>query len=853
MQRTGRHRTRNRLISTIILAAVAGGITNGRAEEIFPFLIPGFDSASTATDVSALNERRAGAGGPVRIVNGHFADGNGERLRLLGVNFSFGANFPDHADAERVAAHLAKLGINAVRHHHMDARDIWRSYPDGNRDVDPAKLEKLAYLITQLGKNGIYSNINLHVSRSVVRSEGFPDADELPRYNKFILYIDERLKKLLKDYARTLLTYRNPHTGRRLADEPSLVTVEITNENRFALAGHRPLFSLPERYQDEFVRRWNVYLKKRYTTTAKLKAAWDVGSEPLGGDIADFFDFGKNASSWSLSVRGGNRAKLHRGALGPKDRTRAVHIAIERADGVIHQLEFSRGGLTVESGRLYTLSFWIRSAKPRSVYFDVSHDGDPWRPVGIGETIQTTDAWQHIVRPFRTTESLKTAARWIFKLGDENADVYLASPRLQTGGDTLPFDKGCTLEQGTIPVPRSSLQKVMAADLRAFMEETEKAFFEEMVRFLKQDIGVKAPVTGSQARWQALSAFEPLDFVDAHAYWQHPRFPRRSWDSRDWTIPNTSMLLTPGNDALSRLAWYRVWGRPYTVSEYNHPAPNDYQIECVPLLCAFAALQDWDGVYVYSYQHGSQDWNGDRIQRFFDINGNPTKLALLPTGAMIFRRPDVKPAQQRVTAGSNLASGMALQHRVGAHLDSESALMSLSRPEGCQFTSDTGEVRWDGGNQEKAVFSVDTPRTKLVLGFVAPGDVALDGIRLKLGRVSRGFGLVALTSLDGLPLSTSRRILLTTIANANNKGVEWNESRTSVSDRWGTTPPMVEIVPAEITIERPNGEVSGIWKAFPLDPTGSRRAEVPVNIQNSALFLKADPADETVWYEIRCE
>ena len=96
-------------------------------------------------------------------------------------------------------------------------------------------------------------------------------------------------------------------------------------------------------------------------------------------------------------------------------------------------------------------------------------------------------------------------------------------------------------------------------------------------------------------------------------------------------------------------------------------------------------------------------------------------------------------------------------------------------------------------------------------------------------------------------------MLLTTIANANNKGVLWNDSRTSVSDRWGTTPPMVEIVPAGVTIERHNGKVSGIWKAFPLDPTGRRRAEVPVKIQDSALFLKADPADKSVWYEIVCD
>jgi len=836
----------------LIVAAFTCGIVKGRGGESFPFLIPGFDSAPTATDVSSLGAQSAGASGPVQIVDGHFADGNGARIRLLGVNFSFGANFPEHEDAEKVAAHLAKLGINAVRHHHMDSRDIWRRKADGTRELDPAKLEKLAYLITQLAKKRIYSNLNLHVSRSVTRAEGFPDAGSLPSYNKYVLYLDDRLQTLLKEYARALLTYRNPHTGRRLADEPSLVTVEISNENRFARSGVEPLFSLPPRYQDEFARRWNRYLQKKYVTTAQLQKAWDVGKEPLGSDVSDFADFGRNATFWSLSVRGDNRARLEVGQPGPREGVESVRVAIDQADGVIHQLEFGRAGLSVEAGKLYTLSFWIRSAQPRSVFFDVSRDGSPWRAIGMSETLRTTETWQHVVRPFRATETLPSSARWIFKLGNADSDVYLASPRLRRGGEVMPLGGEVTLEKGAIPVPRTSLQPAVANDLRAFMEETEKTFFAEMIRFLKEDIGVKAPITGSQARWQALAAFEPLDFVDAHAYWQHPHFPGGSWSVREWTIPNTSMLLSPGNDALTPLAWHRVWGRPYTVSEYNHPAPNDYQAECVPLLCAMAALQDWDGVYLYSYQHGSGHWESDRIQSFFDINGNPAKLALLPAGAMIFRRQDVKPAEKRVTArpGVKLASSMALQHRVGARLDSEPALHSLSRAEGREFVSDTGEVRWSHSDGRDAVFSIDTPRTKLVLGFIATGEVELNGFHLKLGSVSRGFGLVALTSLDGAALSVSSHMLLTTMANVENQGMEWNKSRTSVSDRWGAGPPMVEMFPALITIEVSGGKGEGEWKAFALDPTGQRRAVVPLKVDGALLRLEAEPANRTVWYEI---
>ncbi len=844
--------TQHRIAFVLILTVLMYGTTVAHAGESFPFVMPGFDCAATATDVSSLNRGPIRSDKPVGIENGHFIDGRGERLRLLGVNFSFGANFPEHVDSDKLAPHLAKLGINAVRHHHMDARDIWHRRADGTREVDPDKLEKLAYLITQLAKHGIYSNINLHVSRSVTRAEGFPDADDLPRYNKYVLYLDERLKGLLKDYARTVLGYRNPHTGRTLAQEPSLVSVEITNENRFTLNGHEQVFSLPQRYQDEFARRWNVYLRRKYQSTAALKAAWDIGSEPLGPDIADFSDFGNRARAWSLSVRGKNQARLRFNAPGPQGTSKAVHIAIDRADGVVHQLEFSYGGLSLEVGKLYTLSFWIRSAEPRSVHVDVSQNSDPWQSVGIKQTLQVTPTWQQVVRPFRATKSLRTGARWIFKLGDHDGDVYLAAARLRSGGDLMSFGKDHSLPSGTIPVPRTSLQKQAALDLTAFMEETEKTFFADMIRFLREDLGVAAPITGSQVQWQALSAFAPLDFVDAHAYWQHPSFPNQSWSSSDWTITNTSMLASPGKDALSRLAWYRIWGRPYTVSEYNHPAPGDFQIECVPLLCAMAALQDWDGLYLYSYQHGDDRWDDRRIQGFFDINGNPAKLALLPTGAMMFRREDLRAAQKHVTVqtDSHPDRALALRHRVGVTLDAEPALHGLSSSGASSFETDTGEMRWDARDPEKARFTVDTPRTKLVLGFVTPGKISLDGLHLELGSVTRDFGLVALVSLDGKPLDMSGRMLLTTLANASNRRMQWNDERTSVSNRWGSTPPMVEIVPAAVRIERQRDRDSGQWKAYALDATGQRQTAILLTVQEGSLCLEVDPSHHAVWYEI---
>lgn len=849
-------------VATVVLALAAEEAAV--AAERFPFVIPTSGAPPSAVDLSRLGGGGP-ASGPVRVEDGRLVDGQGRRLRLLGVNFSFGANFPEHADSERVAAHLARIGVNAVRHHHMDARDIWRELPDGKREVDPGKLERLAYLIARLAENGVYSNLNLHVSRSVTVAEGFSDAGELPTYNKYILYFDDRLQGLLEEYARALLTYKSPHTGRRLADEPSLATVEITNENRFARNGLRDLWSLPERYQKEFQRRWNVWLRERYGSTEKLVEVWGAGSEPLGPEIAGKGIAGPEvaeaggAGSWRLSVRGGNRARLVTGEEGPKaGDADAARVRIEAASGVIHELELVRPGLSIEEGKLYTLSFWLRTERSRRVHVDVSRDGDPWDPVGFQEDVRATEDWKEIVRPFRATATLPGKARWIFKLGDDDADVWIARPSIRSGGQLARLSLDERIEDGSVRVPRESLQKRVAEDVRAFMEEIERRFFAEMHRFLREEIGVRAPITGSQADWQALSAFQPLDLVDAHAYWEHPSFPRRSWDMRDWLIGNTPMVRRPGGDALTRLAWYRIFGKPYTVSEYNHPAPSDYQAECVPLLCAFAALQDWDGVYIYSYQHGTGGWAGDRIQSFFDINGNPTKIALLATGAMLLRRGDVSAAKEEVNAlkTPRPTRGVALGHRAGTELPEESpmsaelAVASLPRGEGTSFESDTGQVRWDASDPSRARFLVDAPRARVAVGFIADDEVRLGGLTLETGSASRGFGVVALVSIDGEPLERAERMLLTTLANAENTGMVWNEARTSVSDRWGSSPPLVEIVPVKATLKRDAASSAGGWKAFALDPSGARRAPVDVRAGPGVIELRATPAERTVWYEI---
>ena len=84
---------------------------------------------------------------------------------------AFGANFPTHEDAEKVAGRMAKFGINCVRFHHMDMQTAPTGiFAADGRTLDPDRLDRLDYFIAQLKAHGIYADLNLHVSRT------YPDA-----------------------------------------------------------------------------------------------------------------------------------------------------------------------------------------------------------------------------------------------------------------------------------------------------------------------------------------------------------------------------------------------------------------------------------------------------------------------------------------------------------------------------------------------------------------------------------------------------------------------------------------------------------------------------------------------------
>ena len=111
----------------------------------------------------------------------------------------------------------------------------------------------------------------------------------------------------------------------------------------------------------------------------------------------------------------------------------------------------------------------------------------------------------------------------------------------------------------------------------------------------------------------------------------------------------------------------------------------------------------------------------------------------------------------------------------------------------------------------------------------------------------RNFAALTLNAVDGRPIEQSHTLLLTALANVENKGMMWNASHTSVGDQWGTGPTQAEGIAATILLTTEAKKAT----VYALDATGKRVREVDCTLQNGSLRFTIDPQYQTAWYEIR--
>jgi hypothetical protein len=838
----------------LVASALLAATTLVRAEEMFPFVMPGLEPNRGIADISWLNDAPAGKNGFVRAKDGHFVDGRGKRIKFLATNFTFASAFPDHDTADKLAARLASLGINCIRFHHMDnqtaPRGIWKPGTPTKNEFDPDQLDRLDYFIAALKKHGIYADINLHVSRNYWEGEDFPDGlsdrerrELLPHYGKGVDKINDQMVRMQRDYARALLTHVNPYTKTAYAAEPCVTIVEINNENSLL---QLKVSSLPDYYRNDVLKKWNAWLKARYGTAEKLLAAWG-GSETLG----------ENLMPAKCSTQGGENFQA------TKDNFGETRVVIKKLPATNWHAQLHWNGLTMEEGKLYTVEFAARSDAPRKLPLSVRLQKADWHNCGLNEDAELTPQWKNFSFTFRAARVEPAAVRFDFVLGGgPTGEFRLKDLTLRPGG-SLGLRAGESFDTGTVAAPRALMPTPRGLDWTRFLAETERAYTDGMRAFLKKELGVRANIIDTQASYGDIAgtyreSFN--DFVDMHAYWQHPRFPRKPWDSKDWLIPNTPMVASKETGNFARLAAYRVAGKAFTVSEYDHPAPSHYAAEMFPMIASFAAAQDWDGVFQFDW--GGTNWSDGKINGYFSLQQHPAKLAFLPAAALMFRRGDVAPAKgaMRLNIPANQAEKLTAENTSMTAAWKKAGVESaelLSRRASVSFPRDGelavarqgragSQLSWD---TDTALYTVDAHAAKAVVGRCAGKTTTLGGAEFAVKPNARNFVALTLNTADGKPLAQSRRLLLVAAGNVENTGMSWNDDHTTVSNKWGSAPTVCEGIAAKVTLATKLKSA----KVFALDGSGARVNEVSATLADGRLSFDIGPQFKTLWYEIAAE
>jgi hypothetical protein len=780
----------------------------------------------------------------VVVANAHFSV-DGKPIRFWSINLTFNACFPAHADAEVLALRLSQAGINCVRLHHMD----FSTWPRGIFDEkEPTQLsaeaiDRLDFLLDALARHGVYADLNLHVSSVHSRYIDLPPVPGVS-YDKMTDLFMPQLIDAQKDYARQLLGHVNGYRKLRYADDPEIALVEINNEDSLFMWGsaeHLP--NLPEPYASTLQSQYDGWLKQRYTTSDKLRAAWAKDAEPLGDDLLSLpSEATPKNDPWSLEVHPGNSAKIVKPADGS-----GYRVEIDRSDETNWHLQFEHGDLSVQAGKYYTVQFTARADRPRSVTYGIGQQHEPWNNLGLSSAAALTPKWKTFRKGF-VASATEDGARLCFLVGASNTAIELKDISLCAGGrDGLTADE--SLEAGNISVFGGGNTEARSSDSLRFLAITEKSFFDGMYHYVKKDLGCTALVTGTIVFGPlGLYGQSDMDFVDAHAYWNHPEFPGRSWDPVNWNVEQTAAVDRPEKSTLIELASERLAGKPFTVTEYCEPAPNDFQSEEVPEIASFAAAQDFDGVWLFDY--GAVP-TPDHFENFFDHGGNPSKWGFMSAAAAIYRGGAIQPLAgsktiSLVSPNDDMRLLCSLQSKYNLNL--YPALEEVANIKWPDYLNDQMRVTF-----EKFPLIAEAPPsathfTNEMTGKQGTYSGSSTGAIVWIGRTTGAnptFASIIATAMDGQPFSQTHRILIATCGQCENSGMMFTPDHKSVGQHWGHGPVNIETIDGSITF--PSTISAGTWTLQPVGPDGnamgqSRQVEID---PGKPISLKAD--DRTMW------
>jgi hypothetical protein len=402
-------------------------------------------------------------------------------------------------------------------------------------------------------------------------------------------------------------------------------------------------------------------------------------------------------------------------------------------------------------------------------------------------------------------------------------------------------------------------------EVRFFMN-LEDGFYQDFRNYLR-DLGVRQPIIGtadhghSGPPWTTLTSLSKLDVLDGHIYW-----------NQYVGVGDVPMVNDPQHSTVVQLSRTAVAGKPFTVSETNHPFPNEYAGEGIPILAAYAGFQDWDMIVMYTFEPKKDPAWKPYVGDPFDISLDPVRMTEMATGALMFLRGDVKPAKQTVertySAEQVLDAGLLpgglragseqpyftpgfpltlpLEHEVRTRSFNGPPTATLTASGANPIVSDTKELSWYTSDAKTGLVTVETDRTQALIGFVKANQKTLKNLGAE---ITNNFATIVLTSMEDKPLASADKMLLTACSRVANSDDKWNDGHTGLGrGGQGHSPTLIEPVSGMVTLRAIEGAKS--VSAVALDGSGKPIGDPIAGKKTAAGWEIAIGSPVTPWYVV---
>ncbi len=189
--------------------------------------------AGSVMDFSSMNRFYPAKDGALKIdADGHFvlAKDPSKRIRFYATNICQDMTVPTHRETDILVDRLARDGFNSARFHQFENR-IYDWTKPSTLDFHPDKLDRFHYLWAKLREKGMYLTTDIHSTRIVRPGDNIEECRSSGEgIRKTLTMFSESAMKNWKDFARKIMTMKNPYTGLSMAEDPALFALNMDNE-----------------------------------------------------------------------------------------------------------------------------------------------------------------------------------------------------------------------------------------------------------------------------------------------------------------------------------------------------------------------------------------------------------------------------------------------------------------------------------------------------------------------------------------------------------------------------------------------------------------------------------------------